>query len=132
MPSGFDPYHHWLGIPPEEQPLHHYRLLGIRVFEDNDDLVVKVELPGMEKDNIKVDLNDDVLTISGEKEKKEKIAEKDYHQEERSHGSFRRSLRLPVKVQMDEVKATFTSGVLEVRLPMTEQAKTEAKEISIQ
>jgi HSP20 family protein len=105
---------------------------SIDVFEEDDELVVKVELPGMEKDNIRVDLNDDVLTVSGEKEKKEKIAEKHFHREERFHGSFRRSIRLPVEVQTDKVKATFKSGVLEVRLPKTEETKKKVTKISIQ
>lgn len=65
------------------------------VFEEGDDVVVKAELPGMSKENIDVKVMEDIITISGEKKKEEKIEKKDYYRMERSYGSFTRSLRLP-------------------------------------
>jgi HSP20 family protein len=69
------------------------------------------------------------LTIKGEKKKEEEVKQEDYYRCERSYGSFLRTLELPTDVHADKVKASFRDGVLEVRLPKTEQAK--AKEIKI-
>jgi len=102
---------------------------ALDVYEDMDDLVVKAELPGMEKDNVEVNLTDHTLTIRGEKKKEDEVKEEKYFRSERSYGSFVRTLQLPADVQADKVKASFKNGVLEVRLPTTEEAKT--KEIKV-
>lgn len=103
----------------------------VDIFEDGDELVVKAELPGLEREDINVTLTDDVLTISGEKKKEEMVQEKNYYRLERSSGSFTRSFRLPVEVQTDKVKATFKGGVLEMRMPKTEEAKEKEVKIKI-
>ena len=102
---------------------------AVDLFEEKDDIVVKAELPGMEKDNIEVNLTDHYLTIKGEKKKEEEIKEESYYRAERSYGSFFRTLELPKDVHADRVKASFKNGILEVRLPKTEEAK--AKEIKV-
>jgi HSP20 family protein len=102
---------------------------AVDLFEEKDDIVVKAEIPGMDKDNIEVNLSDHTLTIKGEKKKAEEVKEKDYYRAERSYGSFIRTLELPKDVHADKVKATFKNGVLEVRIPKTEEAK--AKEIKV-
>jgi HSP20 family protein len=91
------------------------------VYEDKDAVVVRAELPGMEKDDVQVDVRGDVLTVRGEKKKEERIEERDYYCRERAYGAFSRSLQLPVEVQGDEASATFKNGVLEMRLPKTGQ-----------
>ena len=101
----------------------------VDVYEEKDDIVVKAELPGMEKNEIEVNIQDSQLTLKGEKKKGEKIGEKDYYRCERSYGAFFRSVELPQDVQADKVKASFKNGILEVRLPKSEEAK--AKEIKI-
>jgi HSP20 family protein len=93
--------------------------------------VVKAELPGMEKDNIDVTLSDNRLTIKGEKKKEEEVNKKGYYRSERSYGSFVRSLELPSEVQTDKIKAAFKNGVLEIRLPKTEQAKKKETRVKI-
>lgn len=103
----------------------------VDIFEEGEDLVVKAELPGLEREDINVTLADDVLTISGEKKREEKVEEKNYYRLERSSGSFSRSFRLPVEVQADKVKATFKGGVLEMRMPKTEEAKEKEIKIKI-
>jgi HSP20 family protein len=102
---------------------------AVDVFEEKDDIVVKAEIPGMDKDNIEVNLADHTLTIKGEKKKEEEVKEENYYRSERSYGSFFRTLELPKDVHADKVKATFKNGVLEVRMPKTEEAK--AKEIRV-
>jgi HSP20 family protein len=101
----------------------------VDVFEDKDEIVVKAEIPGMDKDNIEVNLTDHTLTIKGEKKKEEEIKEENYYRAERSYGSFIRTVELPAEVHTDKVKANFKNGVLEVRMPKTEAAK--AKEIKV-
>jgi HSP20 family protein len=105
------------------------RAPAVDVFEEKDDIVVKAEIPGMDKDNIQVNLTDHTLTIKGEKKKEEEVKEENYYRSERSYGSFFRTLELPKDVHADKVKATFKNGVLEVRMPKTEEAK--AKEIKV-
>jgi HSP20 family protein len=102
---------------------------AVDVFEDKDDIVVKAELPGIEKDNIEVNLTDHHLTIKGEKKKEEEVKDEHYYRSERSYGSFMRTVELPKDVHADKVKASFRNGILEVRLPKTEDAK--AKEIKV-
>jgi HSP20 family protein len=105
---------------------------AIDIYEENDDIVVTAELPGMTKDDIEVDVADSHLTLKGEKKKDEKIEEEDYFACERSHGAFHRSLELPAHVQADKVTASFKNGVLEIRLPKTEEAKTKEIKVKIE
>lgn len=102
---------------------------AVDVFEEKDDIVVKAEIPGMDKENIEVNLTDHILTIKGEKRKEEEVKEENYYRSERSYGAFLRSVELPKEVHGDKVKASFKNGVLEVRMPKTEEAK--AKEIKV-
>jgi len=101
----------------------------VDLYEEKDDIVVKAELPGMEKNNIEVNLSDSTLTIKGEKKKEEEVKEENYYRSERSYGRFLRSIELPKAVHADKVKASFKNGILEVRVPKTEEAKT--KEIKV-
>jgi HSP20 family protein len=105
---------------------------AVDVFEEKDDIVVKAELPGIEKDNIEVNVSDHHLTIKGEKKKEEEVKQEDYYRCERSYGSFLRTLELPADVKADKVKAAFKDGVLEVRLPKTEEAKTKEIKIKVE
>ena len=105
---------------------------SVDIYEEGDDLVVKAELPGMTKDEIKVNLVDDVLTVSGEKKREEKVETKNYYRMESSSGSFTRSFRLPVEVQADKAKARFSDGVLQMRIPKTEKAKARGVEIKVE
>jgi len=105
---------------------------SVDIFEEGDTVVVKAELPGMNKDNIDVSVTDSAMTISGEKKHEEKVDKKNYHRMERSYGSFSRSFRLPAEVQMDKAKANFKDGVLEIRVPKTEAARSKEKKIPIQ
>jgi HSP20 family protein len=101
------------------------------IFTRKDDIVVKAELPGMEKDNIEVNLSDNRLSIKGEKKQEGEVKKEGYYRSERSYGSFVRTLELPRKVQTDKVKAAFKSGILEIRLPKTEQAKKKETTVKV-
>ena len=98
--------------------------------ENDGEVLVSLELPGMSKSDIKVSVKNDVLSITGEK-KAEKTDEKEnVHRVERTYGYFKRSVALPVEVDSGKVKASFKDGVLKVTLPKVEAKKP--KEIPIQ
>ncbi len=105
---------------------------AVDIYEEGDDLVLKAELPGLNKEDIEVKVTDDYITISGEKKKEEKVEEKNYYRYERSYGSFSRTFRLPVEIQTDKAKAKFENGVLEIRIPKTEEAKTKERKLQIE
>jgi HSP20 family protein len=105
---------------------------SVDIFEEGDDIVVKTELPGMTKDDIEVNLSENTITLSGEKKKEEKVEKKNYYRLERSYGSFRRSFELPTEVQAEKAKASFKNGVLEIRIPKTEEAKKKVQKIKIE
>ena len=104
----------------------------VDIYEEGGDIVVKAEMPGMRKEEIHLDVGEDFLTLSGEKKKEEKVERKDYHRHERSYGSFARTYALPADVATEKARATFKEGVLEVRLPKTEEAKRKGKTVPIE
>jgi len=104
-------------------------LPAVDVSETNGEFVVRAELPGMNHADIDISVQDNILTLKGEK-KQEKTAEgENFHRLERSYGSFSRSFTLPAGVKPDDIKASFKDGVLEVAMPKAEEAK--AKKIAI-
>jgi len=104
---------------------------AVSVAETADELIFSVELPGMSEEDVNIEIENDVLTISGEKteQRTEGEEERSYHVWERSYGSFRRSFTLPRAVNHAEANATFEKGVLEVRLPKAQEAKGRRIEI---
>jgi HSP20 family protein len=93
----------------------------MNVSETESDIRNSAELPGVEEDDIDVSLNDDVLTIRGEKRFERKNEKENFHFVERSFGTFQRSICLPFQVKPDQVQASFKNGVLTVTLPKSEQ-----------
>jgi HSP20 family protein len=104
---------------------------AIEVYEETGDVVVKAEIPGLKKEDLQVNLSDNLLTIHGEKKQEEEKKEKGYYYSERSYGSFSRSIQLPTDVQPEKVSASFKDGVLEIRLPKTEEAKRKEVKIKV-
>ena len=105
---------------------------AIDLYEEKDEVVAKAELPGMEKNDIQVNISDHHLTIKGEKKKEEETKEKNFYRAERSYGAFSRSIELPADVEVDKAKASFKNGVLEIHLPKTEEAKKQPKQVKIE
>jgi HSP20 family protein len=104
----------------------------VDMYEEGGDVVVKAEVPGIGREDIEVNVTDTTLTISGEKKKEEKVEKKDYVHFERSYGSFARSFQLPSEVQTDKAKAVFKDGVLEIRVPKTEEAKQRTRKVPVE
>ena len=104
---------------------------ALDVYDQKDDLIVKAEIPGLTKDEIDISLEGNTLTIKGEKKKEEEVKEEDYYRCERTFGAFSRSVELPADVQADKVNASFKNGVLEIRLPKTEEAKKNVVKVKV-
>ncbi len=104
----------------------------INVYEDTQNLFVDAEIPGLSKEEIKISLQDNTLTISGEKKFEDEKKEKTYYRVERRYGSFRRSFTLPVDVNDNNVQAKFENGVLRITLEKVVEQKPEEKLIEIQ
>ena len=101
----------------------------VDVVEHDEEILVRAEVPGVEKKDLKLDLNGDLLTIRGERRKEEKSEEGEAYREEIAHGTFSRTIRLPQTVDFEKTVAEFKDGMLEVRLPKTR--KTERRRIEI-
>lgn len=103
----------------------------VDILEDKENLYINAEIPGVIKEDVRVTMNDGLLTISGEK-KKEEIKEKaNYFRMERSEGTFARSFTVPVPVNNNMIKAEFKEGILKIILPKADEVKNTEKEIEI-
>ena len=96
---------------------------AVDMYESDQTLTLKAELPEFSKDDVQVDIKDNVLTLKGERKREHEVKEEQYHRVERVFGAFRRSFVLPALVDADKAEATFKDGVLELKLPKAEQAK---------
>jgi HSP20 family protein len=105
---------------------------SVDIYEEEGHVVIKADIPGIEKKNLNVDITDNILTISGEKKKEEKVEKKDYHRYERTYGTFNRSFRLREGIDSDKVKARYMDGVLEIRFPKTKEVKAHKKTVSVE
>ncbi|OPY67414.1 MAG: Spore protein SP21 [Syntrophorhabdus sp. PtaU1.Bin002] len=122
----------FMGLPRVKFPGEEGLTPSVDIFEEKGDVVVKAELPGINKEDIDITLTEDTITIAGEKKKEEETTKKDYYRYECSYGSFNRTFTLPTEVQTDKVKTKFKDGVLELRMPKTEEAKKKEKKIKIE
>jgi HSP20 family protein len=105
---------------------------ALDVFEDKDTLTVKVELPGLKKEDIQISLHDGSLSISGERKSEKKVEENaEVYRAERFFGRFQRTVTLPTPVNGDKVKAQYKDGILTVTLPKTEEAKPKQIDVSV-
>lgn len=99
----------------------------IEVVQNKGQFRVRCDLPGMKKDDIKVELKEEILTISGDRTEEKKEEGEGYYRTERSYGSFYREVPLPAGVKSDTAEATFQDGVLEVKMLATEKESTARK-----
>lgn len=104
---------------------------SVDISETEGEYQIKAELPGLKKEDVKVTLEDGILTIQGERAREKEEKGKKYHRVERSYGSFVRSFTLPDLVDENSVKAEFKDGVLNLHLPKSEKAKPKAIEVKV-
>ena len=104
---------------------------SVDVREENDEVIVAAELPGMDQKDIDVEVTQDSVRIAGEKKTEEKKEEKGYYHRESSYGAFERIIDLPAAVDDDKAEAEFSKGVLTIKLPKSEQAKAKRKKVEV-
>ena len=104
---------------------------AVDIYETNDSFVVSADLPGLNKDEIQIDLKDNTLTLKGEKKFEEKVSKDNYIRVERSYGSFVRSFTLPQNVDPEKIKAKYKEGVLEVTIPKKEDARPKQIKVEL-
>lgn len=104
---------------------------AVDVIENNDAYVLKAELPGLNKDDVKITLENNVLTIRGEKKNEMEKKEGNFHRVERSYGMFERSFTIPGSIKSNDIDAQYKDGVLTLTLPKAEEAKPKLIDVKV-
>ncbi|MDH4212243.1 MAG: Hsp20/alpha crystallin family protein [candidate division WOR-3 bacterium] len=103
----------------------------VDIEEDNDSIMVKAEIPGMSKEDIRVSVQSNILTITGERKRESETKNKTFHRIERTYGKFSRMITLPTDVDSDKVKANYKDGILSITLPKPEAVKPKHIDVEI-
>jgi len=104
---------------------------AVDITERVDEYRVQVELPGVNKNDVSITLESNILTIRGTKKQEKEEKGREYHRVERNYGSFQRSFTLPTSVKADKIDASFTDGILTVALPKAEESKPKQIEVKV-
>ena len=103
----------------------------VDIYETEEAIVLKAELPGVESKDVEVRVEDNTLYLKGERKFEKEVKEQNYHRVERSYGSFARSFSLPNSISTDKVKAEFKDGLLTLTMPKREEAKPKTIKIDV-
>jgi HSP20 family protein len=103
---------------------------AVDIFEKGDDLVIRAEIPGVDKDDVDISVRNNSLTLRGERKREQEIDDRKAYRLERSYGSFVRSFTLPRSVDSTRISAKYSDGVLDIHLPKSEEAKPKKIEIA--
>jgi HSP20 family protein len=106
-------------------------LPAVELIEEDDEFVLTAELPGMSKDNVDLSIDDNILTLKGEKKTEREATQERMHIRERGYGTFERSFTLPKNVDAGKIRADFHDGLIEVHMPKGEAAKSKHIEIKV-
>ncbi len=117
---------------PEEGPMAVSWSPAVDIYETEDKIVVKAELPGVDRKDVSIEIRDNTLILKGEKKAEKTVKEENYYRLERSYGSFQRTFSLPVNIQQDKITAKYKDGVLEILLPKVEEAKPRQIKIDVE
>jgi HSP20 family protein len=104
---------------------------AVDIYEHENNIVIKAELPGVDPKDVDIRLDNNVLTVQGERKLDNEVKKENYHRVERSYGAFTRSFTLPTTVNPSGIKAEYKDGVLRVTLPKREEAKPKQIQISV-
>ena len=104
---------------------------SVDISENNEEFVIKAELPGVNKDDVKVAVQDGIVRIEGERKQEKEEKDKKFHRIERSYGSFLRTFSLPTNIDEAKIQAQFKDGLLNVRLPKSPTAKPKSIEVKV-
>lgn len=104
---------------------------AVDIAEHENEYLVKLELPGVNKDDVKITMQNNILSVRGEKKKEKDSKGSDYHRVERSYGAFQRTFTLPSTVKADKIDASYSDGILTIVLPKAEEARTKQIEVKV-
>lgn len=128
-PATVDPWPSWftrLGFPEMWNPFGEQHM-KVEEYREDGTLVVRAELPGVDVDDVEITVSDGVLRIHAERTEESKDEEKDHYRSEFHYGSFTRTLALPLGAHEEEVSASYDDGILEVRVPLSEERASPRK-----
>jgi len=120
----------WSELEGETMPLAKWQP-ATDIYETKDSYKFNVELPGFKKDDVAVEVKDNVLIIKGEKKMDNEVKKENYHRIERFYGSFQRSFQLPQNIEPNKIKAKMDNGVLEITIPKSEKAKAKTIPVEV-
>ena len=103
----------------------------VDVVENKEGILLKVEIPGVKQEDINISIEENTLTVKGERKHESQVDEEGHSRFERSYGAFERSVLLPTTVDTDRVKASYKNGVLEIQLPKKEEAKPKTVKVEV-
>jgi HSP20 family protein len=104
----------------------------VDIYETETGVTLAVELPGVGKENVAVEVKDNILTLKGERPANPKIKEENYYRQERCHGTFQRSFTLHHNIQPNLIKATFKDGMLEIEIPRPAEEQTKQITVNVE
>jgi len=104
---------------------------AVDIYETPENIVLQAELPGMNQEDITVEVRENALILKGERKREKEIREENYHRIERAYGTFQRAFTLPGTVQQDQVKAKYKDGILEIILPKKEEIKPKQIKVEV-
>ena len=115
---------------PEDKPTCFWRP-SVEAYEKDDHFIIKAALPGIEKDQINIEVEEDRISISGERKSKEEISEENLYRSELCYGRFERSFTLGKVIDVEKVNADYKDGLLTIQLPKKEDEKAKVKKITL-
>ena len=104
---------------------------AVDITEHENEYIVKMELPGVSKDDVKITLEDNVLTVKGEKKQEKESKSSNYHRVERTYGAFQRTFTVPSDVKANGIDASYKDGILSIALPKSEDAKPKQIDVKV-
>jgi len=104
----------------------------VDIYEDQDAIVIKVDLPGIKQEEIDIEMTDETLTIRGERQFDDEARRENYVRVERQYGKFQRSFTIGLPIQADKVRAGYRNGILELTLPKAEAIKPKKVQVSVE
>lgn len=104
---------------------------AVDIAENNNEYIIKAELPGLQKEEVKISIENNILTIRGERKNEQEKKETNYHRIERSYGMFERSFAVPGTVKTSEIDAQFKDGILTLTLPKAEETKPKMIDVKV-
>ena len=116
----------------EEDMTHSTWSPAVDIYETAENIIIKAEIPGVNKKDISVEVKNDSLYLKGERKFEKELKEENYHRMERSYGSFSRVFSLPTSVEQDKIKAKFKHGVLQISIPKLEEEADKSVNIDVE